>query len=174
MGVRLYRAILCLGATAARVRLTACDARFDSIGSVGSRMDAGGADVFVTRCGRRAKCLSRAALASVLLTLMMWGACSAQTMQVDSLLRWVPFLQVPGVVDLSVPRRDGSLTVTAGGQLFLLEPTGTLRTFAREPGGYATSPGAEAYLVLAQRRRVPGAQCAFRRDDVYALEVAPP
>jgi hypothetical protein len=79
-----------------------------------------------------------------------------------------------GVVDLSNARHDGSLTVTAGGQLFLLQPTGTLRAFARGPGGYATNPGAEAYLALAPRRRVPGAHCAFRRDDVYALEVAPP
>jgi hypothetical protein len=78
------------------------------------------------------------------------------------------------VVDLSGPRRDGSLAVTAGGQLFLLEPSGTLRSFARGPGGYVTDPDAEAYLALARRRRVAGAHCAFRRDDVYALEVASP
>src|SRR2546422_1023581 len=71
-------------------------------------------------------------------------------------------------------RRDGSLTVTAAGQLFLLQPSGGLLTFARGPGGYTTSPGAEAYLALARRRRVPGAHCAFRRDDVYALEVVRP
>src|SRR5262249_4976926 len=39
---------------------------------------------------------------------------------------------------------------------------------------YATDPGAEAYFALARRRRVPGAHCAFRRDDVYALSVTPP
>jgi hypothetical protein len=78
------------------------------------------------------------------------------------------------VVDLTGPRRDGSLTVTAGGQLFLLQSSGVLRSFAQGPGGYATDPGAEAYLALARRRRVPGAHCAFRRDDVYALSVNPP
>jgi hypothetical protein len=98
----------------------------------------------------------------------------AQTVRADVSLHWVPFLHVPGVVDLTGPRRDGSLTVTAGGHLFLLQPSGTLRSFARGPGGYATDPSAEAYLALARRRRVPGAHCAFRRDDVYALEVTPP
>ena len=110
----------------------------------------------------------------VLLVLTLSGACFAQPVQADVPLHWAPFLHVPGVVDLTGPRRDGSLTVTAGGQLFLLQPSGALRGFARGPGGYATDPGAEAYLALASRRRVPGAHCAFRRDDVYALEVTPP
>jgi hypothetical protein len=102
---------------------------------------------------------------------MVAGASRAQ---VEVPLHWAPFLRVPGVVDLSAPRRDGSLTVTAGGQLFLLQPSGTLGSFARGPGGYATDPAAEAYLALARRRRVPGAHCSFRRDDIYALEVTPP
>src|SRR4029450_9804600 len=85
----------------------------------------------------------RAARARGVLVLTMWGACSAQTMPADLPLHWAPFLHLPGVVDLSGARHDGSLTVTAGGQLFLLQPTGTLRTFARGPGGYATGPRAE-------------------------------
>jgi len=87
---------------------------------------------------------------------------------------WQPFVVVPGVVDLTGTRRDGSLTVTAAGQLFLFDPGGTLRPFARGPGGYAGSPGAEAYVALAHRRRVPARNCTFRRDDVYALDVAAP
>src|SRR5262249_32252504 len=114
------------------------------------------------------------AAASAMLALTVSGACSAQTVQADVPLHWAPFLHVPGVVDLTGPRRDGSLTVTAGGQLFLLQRSGALRSFARGPAGYATDPGAEAYLALARRRRVPGAHCAFRRDDVYALSVTPP
>jgi hypothetical protein len=105
---------------------------------------------------------------------MLAGASSAQTVRADVPLHWTQFLRVPGAVDLSAPRRDGSLTVTAGGQLFLFQPSGALLDFARGPGGYATDPGAEAYLVLARRRRVPGAHCSFRRDDIYALEVTPP
>src|SRR5262245_15261890 len=108
-----------------------------------------------------------------MLVLIVWGTCMAQPIPTDVPLHWVPFVHIPGVVDLSAARRDGSLTVTAGGLLFLL-PTGTLLPFARGPGGYATDPGAEAYLALARQRRVPGARCAFRRDDVYALEVAAP
>jgi hypothetical protein len=113
-------------------------------------------------------------MSRLLLVLTVSGASLAQTVRADVPLHWAPFLHVPGVVDLAGPRRDGSLTVTAGGQLFLLQPSGALRSFARGPGGYATDPGAEAYLALARRRRVPGAHCAFRRDDVYALEVTPP
>jgi hypothetical protein len=114
------------------------------------------------------------AVSAVVLGLMAHGASPPQTVRADVSLHWAPFLRVPGVVDLSGPRSDGSLTVTAGGQLFLLQPSGTLRSFARGPGGYATDPGGEAYLALARRRRVPGARCSFRRDDIYALEVAPP
>ena len=110
----------------------------------------------------------------VLLVLMVSGARLVQTVHADVPLHWAPLLHVPGVVDLTGPRRDGSLTLTAGGQLFLLQPSGALRSFARGPGGYATDPGAEAYFALARRRRVPGAHCAFRRDDVYALQVTPP
>jgi hypothetical protein len=108
------------------------------------------------------------------LALMMAEAPSAQTVPADVPLHWVHFVRVPGVVDLTAPRRDGSLTVTAGGQLFRLQLSGVLRSFARGPGGYATDPGEEAYLALAHRRRVAGAHCSFRRDDIYALQVTPP
>src|SRR5262245_64570731 len=70
----------------------------------------------------------------VLLVLTLSGACLAQAVHADVLLHWVPFLHVPGVVDLTGPRRDGSLTVTAGGQLFLLQPSGALHGFAHGPG----------------------------------------
>jgi hypothetical protein len=106
--------------------------------------------------------------------LTVWVCCSGPTASADVPLHWVPFLHLPGVVDLSGPRHDGSLTVAAGGQLFLLQPSATLGAFARGPGGYVTDPGAEAYLAVARRQRVPGAHCAFHRDEVYALEVTPP
>jgi hypothetical protein len=126
-----------------------------------------------TVCARQARRRGSSAAGAVLV-LTISGTCWAQTVRAEVPLHWAPFLHVPGVVDLTGPRRDGSITVTAAGQLFLLQPSGALRTFARGPGGYATDPGAEVYLALARRRRVPGAHCAFRRDDVYALEVAPP
>src|SRR5262245_35512759 len=105
----------------------------------------------------------------VLLVLTLSGACLARTVHADVPLHWAPFLHVPGVVDLTGPRRDGSLTVTAGGQLFLLQPSGVLRSFAQGPRGNATDPGAEAYLALARRRRVPGGHCSFRREDIYEV-----
>jgi hypothetical protein len=116
----------------------------------------------------------KAALAWVVLLLILWDTCSVRTTRAELLFHWVPFLHLPGVVDLSGPRHDGSLTVSAGGQLFLLQPGGTLDAFARGPGGYVTDPRAEAYLAVARRRRVPGAHCVFHRDDVYTLQVTPP
>src|SRR5262245_36111495 len=79
-------------------------------------------------------------LAGAVLILVVGGSYSAQTTRADVPLQWVPFVHLPGVVDLSGPRPDGSLTVTAGGSLFLLQPPGTLRSFARGSGGYATDP----------------------------------
>jgi len=137
-------------------------------------MGAAGSRAFATGCIRHASRRWTRSLAGALLALVVWGATPVRTTRANVSLQWVPFVHLPGVVDLGGPRRDGSLTVAAGGQLFLLQPTGTLLTFARGPGGYATSPGAEAYLALTRQRRVPGAHCTFRRDDVYALEVSPP
>jgi hypothetical protein len=59
--------------------------------------------------------------------------------------------------------------VAAGGGLFLLGRTGSLTPFGRGPNGYLPARG-EAYIALAQARRVPRAGCSFRRDDVYALD----
>src|SRR5437773_1801500 len=102
-------------------------------------MDTAGGRVFATGCVRRTKRRSRAVLPGVVLALTVTGIRSAQTMPVDPPVQWVPFLHLPGVVDLSGARRDGSLTVTAGGQLFLLQPSGSLLTFARGSGGCARS-----------------------------------
>src|SRR6266481_3464193 len=100
-------------------------------------MRAAGRRVFATGCVRHTKRRCRGVLPSVVLALTVAGACSAQPMRVDPPLQWVPFLHLPGVVDLSGARRDGSLTVTAGGHLFLLQPSGGVLTFAGGPSGYA-------------------------------------
>src|SRR5262249_55651290 len=63
----------------------------------------------------------RCALTASVLVLIVWGTCRAQPIPTDVPLHWVPFVHIPGVVDLSAARRDGSLTVTAGGLLFLLQ-----------------------------------------------------
>jgi hypothetical protein len=113
-------------------------------------------------------------LACVVVLLTLGGTCSARTTRAELPFHWIPLLHLPGAVDLSGPRRDGSLTVAAAGRMFLFDSTSGLRAFAQGPGGYVTSPSAEAYLAVARGRRVRGAHCAFRRDDIYALEVTPP
>jgi hypothetical protein len=79
---------------------------------------------------------------------------------------WRPFASARGVVDLTPPRTDGRLTLALNGRLGLLRPGRSPSAFAR---GYRTSAG-EPYLALSAGQRVPGARCAFHRDDVYALE----
>jgi hypothetical protein len=122
-----------------------------------SRMDAAGGRTSATVCIRHAKRRSRA-VAAVVLGLMVQGAC-AQTVRADLPLHWVPFLHVAGVVDLSGPRRDGSLTVTAGGHLFLLQPSGTLRARTRR-----VRHGPWGGSVSDARTPAAGARCRPRGD----------
>lgn len=84
---------------------------------------------------------------------------------------WVPYRHVGTVVDLTVARADGRLTVAAYGHLLLLQAGGALTPFARGPGGYSTTPGAESYLTLVPGGPVPGAGCSFAADSVFALQV---
>jgi hypothetical protein len=81
---------------------------------------------------------------------------------------WRPALHVTGVVDLAGRRRDGRFVVAANGRLFLLRFGGQPRAFARGPGGYATQPGPEPYIALANGQA--SGSCRFPRDGVYAIE----
>ena len=87
---------------------------------------------------------------------------------------WRPFARLPWTIDLTPPRQDGRLMVSTGGRLGLLRPGRALVPFARGPAGYLTAtPGAggnEPYIALTAARRVPGAGCAFNRDEVVAIE----
>ncbi len=83
--------------------------------------------------------------------------------------RWVPFLHVPGVVDLAGPRGDGSFVVAAAGRLSVLSGTGALSPFARGPGGYSTTVGTEPYIAVAETSPA-GTPCAFAAGAVFALE----
>ncbi len=88
-----------------------------------------------------------AALAGVALLL------TAQTTRADALIHWVPFVHLPGVVDLSGPRRDGSLTVTAGGRLFLFSRR---VRFAPSRAGRADTPRAPARRRISRSRAAGG------------------
>jgi hypothetical protein len=82
-------------------------------------------------------------------------------------VRWLHFKHLRDVVDLTGPRRDRRLTVTTSRRLFLLDPGGTVRSFARGPGGYRAA-GAEPYIALSPAASASGG-CSFGRDAVYAL-----
>jgi hypothetical protein len=83
---------------------------------------------------------------------------------------WAQWRHVPAVVDLTVPRQDGRLTVAAAGHLWLLETGGNLAAFGSGAGGYGTDPGPEPYIALSTGATVTPAGCAFWPDAVYALE----
>jgi hypothetical protein len=89
--------------------------------------------------------------------------------QADTDVRWQQIAHVVGAVDIAGPRTDGRLVVAANGGLFLLRRDNSLAPFARGAGGYVPARG-EAYIALAQERRVPGAGCSFHADDVFALD----
>ena len=83
--------------------------------------------------------------------------------------RWVRFLHVPGIVDLTGPRGDGQLTVAAAGRLFLLSTSGQPVPFARGSGGYTTAVGPEPYIAMSAGKPVTGLGCSFGKDAIYAL-----
>jgi hypothetical protein len=85
-------------------------------------------------------------------------------------LRWTQLAPMPGAVDVAGPRADGRFVVAASQRgLSLMRKNGTTTPFARGAGGYA-APIGEPYIALSLAKRVPGAGCSFKRDDVYALE----
>ena len=98
------------------------------------------------------------------------GTSSRETGQAVG-AHWLSFRHVPGVVDLTGPRRDGRLTVTAAGRLLLLRPGGALSAFARGPGGYQAGAGDEPYIALSPAKPPRGAGCSFGRDALYALSL---
>jgi hypothetical protein len=84
---------------------------------------------------------------------------------------WLSSRHVRGVVDLTGPRRDGRLTVTAAGRLSLLRPGGALSAFGRGPGGYQAGAGDEPYIALSPASPPRGSGCSFGRDALYALSL---
>lgn len=87
---------------------------------------------------------------------------------------WVRFRHLPGVVDLAGPASDGSFTVAAAGRLFRLSQPGTLRPFARGPGGYTTATGPEPYLTRPAAGQVAGTRCSFPSGAVFAIQPSKP
>jgi hypothetical protein len=98
------------------------------------------------------------------------GGSSSTSGNAAAPLLWSPLLHVPAVVDMTSPRTDGNVVVAAMGRLSLLAMSNSLAPFARGADGYETAQGPEPYIALASSVPVPGADCSFNQDDVYALE----
>ena len=84
-------------------------------------------------------------------------------------VRWRPLLKVSKIVDVVGPRADGQLVLSTRRGLLLAPPGRPATEFARGPAGYVAA-GGEPYIALARARRLPNAGCAFKRDDVFALD----
>jgi hypothetical protein len=109
---------------------------------------------------------ARTAAALACATLIVPASSAGQR---DAGWRWTQLAQVTGAVDVAGPRVDGRFVVASHQGLFLMRKNGTTTPFARGVDGYV-APAGEPYIALAQTRRVPGAGCSYRRDDVYALD----
>jgi hypothetical protein len=81
-------------------------------------------------------------------------------------------LHVPRVLDLSAPRRDGTIIVATAGHLALLDRGGALHPFAAGAGGYSNPGGEEPYIALSSGRRVPGVGCRFAANTLYVLRLS--
>jgi hypothetical protein len=84
---------------------------------------------------------------------------------------WRAWRHLTGVVDLAGPRSDGAIVASARGRLWLIDPRGRLRPFARGAHGYQTNASTEPYLDVAPTP--PVAACRWRRDDLAVLRVGP-
>jgi hypothetical protein len=89
-----------------------------------------------------------------------------------ALARWTPARHIRRVLDLSAPRRDGSVIVATSGRLALLRPGATLLPFAGGPGGYSSPGGEEPYIALSSGGPVRGAGCRFHPDALYVLRLS--
>jgi hypothetical protein len=88
----------------------------------------------------------------------------------DSVAQWTPTFTMTQVVDLTPPRPDGRMVISANGRLSLMAPGGRARPFARSKAGYKTKVGTEAYVALSPGQVVPHAGCRFERGAVAGID----
>jgi hypothetical protein len=111
------------------------------------------------------------ALIAALLLLFGLFAAQATPSTQPAPPNWERWVSLPGAVDVVGPRPDGKLVAAAAGKLFLVDPDrGTTAPF----GTYATDPGPESYIAMAQGLDVAGSGCRFEAGEVYALELGTP
>ena len=89
-------------------------------------------------------------------------------------LTWARWQHVPGVVDVTGPRSDGSLVLAAADGLFLLDPlSGRREPFTAAASAYPGAGSGEPYIALSTGQRVAAATCSFGRDDLFVLQPKP-
>jgi hypothetical protein len=84
---------------------------------------------------------------------------------------WTPAVPVRRVLDLSIPRADGTIVVAAEKRLALLPPSGAVQPFASGQAGYLSPGGEEPYVALSTGERVRSAGCTFPRQSLYVLRL---
>lgn len=104
---------------------------------------------------------------------VLLAGCGATTMPPARSVKmrpatWTGRSHVRGVVDLSAPRRDGSILVAAAGRLLVRRPDAGIRAFAPS---YRAPPGLEPYIALSSGQTVTRRRCRFGDDDLYALRL---
>jgi len=107
-------------------------------------------------------------------TLAACGSSASEritAVSVASPARWKPAVLIRRVLDLSTPRRDGTIVLATAGHLALLLPSGGVQQFARGPAGYANPGGEEPYLTLSTGERVASARCTFPQQALYVLRL---
>jgi len=75
------------------------------------------------------------------------------------------------VLDLSGPRRDGTIILATDGHLALLLPSGVVQQFTGARSGYVNPGGEEPYLTLSTGERVASAGCTFPQQTLYVLRL---
>ncbi len=109
---------------------------------------------------------------------MLLAACGATSSgritaaRATKLARWTASASVRRVLDLSGPRRDGTVIVATAGRLATLRPGATsAEPFASGAGGYASPGGEEPYVALSAAAPPHAAGCSFGTDTLYALRL---
>src|SRR5207245_9650114 len=85
--------------------------------------------------------------------------------------RWTPAVPIRRVLDLSSPRRDGTIVLATAGRLAPLLQSGALQQATGGRAGYVNPGGEEPYLALSTGERVASAGCTFPQETLYVLRL---
>jgi hypothetical protein len=88
-----------------------------------------------------------------------------------SLARWRSALPIGRVLDLSMPRADGTIVVAAEKRLALLRPSGAVQPFARGQAGYLSPGGEEPYIALSTGAPAHVRGCRAGGQSLYVLRL---